>query len=53
MHLEKRGFVIFLQGPTFGILLTPESNKLHTFRYPNLISAILEDFFGSGPSPVK
>ena len=44
MHLEKRGFVIFLQWPTFWDF-NDTTIKLHTFRYPNLLSAIMEDFF--------
>ena len=37
IHLFKKGLVIFLKGAPF-------SEKLHTLRYTNPLSAILEDF---------
>ena len=42
MHFEKSGFMTFLQRPTFWDFL---DTRLLNFRYPNLFSANLDDFF--------
>ena len=42
MHLEKRGFVIFLQWPTFWDFNdTRLLNYIPSAQYPNLLSAII------------
>ena len=42
IHLFKKGLVIFLKGATFSDFI---DTRLHTLRYKNPLSAILEDLF--------